>query len=154
MGYCAVLVILYCLRGADSSRVNMHAVFVCERITNKQCKNKLWIWSVLLREKDLCILALGKYSYFHPSLLKYLACLYLNPVPRVVPSDQNAAGWIHSVGIGDTVQQRQGAGPTQSTGQIYEKRRYSIYKHWAMSAHLHICSIFTAAAVTCHSMYL
>ena len=45
-------------------------------------------------------------------------------IGRLVPPDQDAAGRIHPAGSGDSVQQRQGAGPAEPAGQIHEKCRY------------------------------
>lgn len=49
-------------------------------------------------------------------------------INRLVPPDQDAVGRIHPAGSGDSVQQRQGAGPAEPAGQIHEKCRYQASK--------------------------
>lgn len=44
---------------------------------------------------------------------------------RFLPPDQDAVGRVHPAGSGDSVQQREGAGPAGPAGQIHEKRRYA-----------------------------
>lgn len=46
-------------------------------------------------------------------------------VCRFLPPDPDAAGRVHPAGSGDSVQQREGAGPAEPAGQIHEKRRYA-----------------------------
>ena len=44
--------------------------------------------------------------------------------PRLLPPHPDAAGRVHPAGHRDPVQQRQGAGPAESPGQVHEERRY------------------------------
>lgn len=61
-------------------------------------------------------------SDFSGNHLIFLICTFDND--RFLPSDQDAVRRIHPVGFGNSVQQRQGAGPAEPAGQIYEKCRY------------------------------
>lgn len=62
-----------------------------------------------------------------------ISLLNLSDVHRFLSSDQNAVRRVHPVGSGNPVQQRQGAGPAESAGQIHEKLRYQTHSQSSKS---------------------